>query len=287
LLDFGRQGSYETRETAEAHVQAKSLIDIVLAAGSEIMAVYADMTMVAARKDDGSTVTEADRRAEALILAALREHHPSIPIVAEEEAAAGRIPSASESFFLVDPLDGTREFIERNGEFTVNVALVQSGVPVLGLVYAPALGDVYLADSGGAWSGRVKHGHAGNLHLIRTRPAPPSLSVVASRVNCGDDVHAWLDKLPIAGFLSRGSSLKFCLVASGEADLYPRFGRTMEWDTAAGDAILRRAGGMTLAGDGHPLVYGKRQRTAEADFANPPFVAMGDASRPLPPMPFR
>ncbi len=256
----------------------RTLIDIGLAAGREIMAVYADNAFGHRRKSDGSPVTEADHRAEAIILEGLRAAWPDIPVVAEEEVSAGRIPGASAKFFLVDPLDGTREFIERNGEFTVNIALVERGRPVAGMIYAPALGQLFVASDGQAWRADVNHGFAETLAPIRTRPAPGRLAVVGSRVHCGEDTVEWLKRFDIQELVSRGSSLKFCLVACGEADLYPRFGRTMEWDTAAGDAILRAAGGLTTTIDGVPLSYGNRGRQGEADFANPPFLALGDTT---------
>ena len=265
----------------------KTLIDIGLAAGREIMSVYADSTFGHRHKSDGSPVTEADQRAEAVILRALAAEYPDIPVVAEEEASAGRVPPGSEKFFLVDPLDGTREFIERNGEFTVNIALIDKAKPVAGMIYAPALGLIFAASEGQAWRTEADHGMAGPLRPTTTRKAPERLAVIASRVNCGEETIEWLGRFHVGSFVSRGSSLKFCLIACGEADIYPRFGRTMEWDTAAGDAILRAAGGMTTTIGGIPLSYGKRARQGEEDFANPPFVAIGDvtlsdaAGRPL------
>ena len=256
----------------------KTLIDIGLCAGREIMSVYADSTFGHRHKGDGSPVTEADNRAEAHILRALAAEYPDIPVVAEEEVSAGRVPPGSEKFFLVDPLDGTREFIERNGEFTVNIALIDKGMPVAGMIYAPALGLIFAASEGQAWRTEADHGMAGPLRPITTRRAPDSLAVVASRVNCGVETVEWLSRFHVGTFVSRGSSLKFCLIACGEADIYPRFGRTMEWDTAAGDAILRAAGGATTTIGGIPFSYGKRDRPGEADFANPAFVAFGDVT---------
>lgn len=259
-------------------ISPKTLIEIGLAAGSEIMAVYADSTFRHIHKGDGSPVTEADHRAEAVILQALSVEAGGIPVVAEEEVSAGRVPPASEKFFLVDPLDGTREFINRNGEFTVNIALIEKDKPVLGMIYAPALGQIFVAVNGAAWRADVTHGLAGELRPIKARLAPKRLAAVGSRSNCTDETIDWLKRFDVEGFVSRGSSLKFCLVACGEADIYPRFGRTMEWDTAAGDAILRAAGGVTTTIDGIPITYGKRGRANEADFANPAFLAFGDPS---------
>jgi 3'(2'),5'-bisphosphate nucleotidase len=259
-------------------VTHKTLIDIGLAAGREIMSVYADSTFGHKHKGDGSPVTEADHRAEAVILQALAAEYPDIPAVAEEEVSAGRAPPESEKFFLVDPLDGTREFIERNGEFTVNIALIEKGMPVAGMIFAPALGLIFAAAEGQAWRTEADPGWAGPLRPITTRRAPESFAVIESRVNCGEETIEWLSRFHVEILVSRGSSLKFCLIACGEADLYPRLGRTMEWDTAAGDAILRAAGGATTTIDGIPLSYGKRARRGEEDFANPAFVAFGDVT---------
>ena len=267
-----------------------NLNPIMLKAGAEILRVYAtDFAVVT--KGDASPVTEADARAEAVILAGLKALAPGIPVVAEEEAAAGRIPATDGRFFLVDPLDGTKEFISRNGEFTVNIALIDNGVPVLGAVYAPALGQLYWGGPDGAFMADVKDGFPGLARPIRVRTAPAEgVSAVGSRSHGGAETQAYLDAFSVADFVSAGSSLKFCLVASGRADLYPRMGRTMEWDTAAGDAILRAAGGRVETMDGRPLLYGKRnkgpgsnseaiaQLKGDSDFANPFFIAFGDAA---------
>ncbi len=258
-------------------MKIESLIAIGLAAGREIMAVYADKAFANTDKKDGSPVTDADHRAEAVILEALRHEFPKVPVVAEEEAAAGRLPETAAKFFLVDPLDGTREFIARNGEFTVNIALVERGIPVAGMIYAPALGSMFVGAEGGAWRAWVNHDRAGALQPIRTRRAPPVVAAICSRSNSGDRTDRWLRGFDVRTRIAAGSSLKFCRIAEGEADIYPRFGRTMEWDTAAGDAILRAAGGSVRSLDGQPLAYGKRGRADAADFANPDFVAYGDA----------
>ncbi len=228
--------------------------------------------VVVSHKGDGSPVTLADAEAEAIILAGLARIAPDIPVVAEEEAAAGRVPGACERFFLVDPLDGTREFITGNGEFTVNIALVEHGVPVMGVVFAPALGRLFAGCPAGAWSRDAGE----ERRAMRVRAMPPALTVVGSRSHGSPETDAFLRDLPVAGFAACGSSLKFCLLAAGEADFYPRFGRTMEWDTAAGDAILRAAGGLVTTCDGRPLAYGKREQAGDADFANPHFLAFGD-----------
>ena len=240
---------------------------IARAAGETIMSVYAtDFTVRG--KDDASPVTEADEKAEAVILAALRAMAPDVSIVAEEEVAAGRTPEVGERFWLVDPLDGTKEFISRNGEFTVNIALVVRGEPVLGVVYAPALGRMFLGARGvGAF---VED--AGERRAITCRAVPEAgLTVVASRSH-GDAeaLERFLGGRTVAALKSAGSSLKLCLVAAGEADVYPRLGRTMEWDIAAGQAVLMAAGGKVLrVADGEPLGYGK------PGFDNPHFAAWG------------
>lgn len=235
-------------------------------AGALVLEVYG--TDFAVRdKDDSSPVTQADERAEALIVPALQRLAPDVPVVAEEAVAAGRVPAIDRMFWLVDPLDGTKEFISRNGEFTVNIALVADGEPLLGVVLAPALGRLYAGDvARGAW---VED--ADGRRPIRCRSVPQAgLTVVASRSH-GDAaaLDAFLAGRKVAAVASAGSSLKLCLVAAGEADLYPRLGRTMAWDIAAGQAVLKAAGGQVRALDGTPLRYGK------AGFDNPHFVASG------------
>lgn len=259
-------------------MKLETLIDIGRAAGREIMAVYADKSFSSIDKTDGSPVTEADHRAEAVILRGLRSEFATIPIVAEEEAAAGRVPHTAGCFFLVDPLDGTREFIARNDEFTVNIAFIENGVPVVGMIFAPALGSMFVGSAAGAFHALVGSREMSRLEPIRTRAAPAKLAAIASRSNGAERSRDWLQRFEVGAYTSAGSSLKFCRVATGDADIYPRFGRTMEWDTAAGDAILRAAGGVVTALDGETLAYGKRGRAGEADFANPSFIAYGDPS---------
>ena len=236
-------------------------------AGALIMQVYG--TDFAVRgKQDQSPVTEADERAEKLIVPALQALAPGVPVVAEEAVAAGNVPAVGDLFWLVDPLDGTKEFISRNGEFTVNIALVHQGRPVLGVVYAPALGRMFLGDVGrGAWMQ-----DAAGRREIRCRPVPEAgLTVVASRSH-GDAaaLDAFLAGRKVAALASAGSSLKLCLVAAGDADLYPRLGRTMEWDIAAGHAVLSAAGGSVRDLQGAPLRYGK------PGFDNPHFAAAAE-----------
>jgi 3'(2'), 5'-bisphosphate nucleotidase len=249
------------------------LLRISQLAAREIMAVYASDFAVSS-KSDLSPVTEADALAEKLIIQHLREHWPETPILAEEAAAAGQVPEVGNRFFLVDPLDGTKEFTSRNGEFTVNIALIEHGGPVCGVVYAPAINQLYWGEKGkGAGFAEVST-QASLTDLqwqpLQVRQTPQEgLTVVASRSHMDDKTHAYLESCKVNSLKSAGSSLKFCLVASGEADLYPRFGRTMEWDTGAGQAVLEAAGGKVCDVDGTPLRYGK----AERGFDNPSFIA--------------
>ncbi|WP_207477690.1 3'(2'),5'-bisphosphate nucleotidase CysQ [Arenibaculum pallidiluteum] len=248
----------------------RDLLDRVVAiahqAGSAILAV-AD-TAAARCKDDGSPVTEADEAAEAVILPALAAAAPGIAIVSEEQAAATGIPAVPAGrFWLVDPLDGTKEFIRRSGEYTVNIALIEDGRPILGVVHAPALGLTYAGCAGSAMV--LRQGEPARAIRART-PGAEGLVVVRSREHGDPDATArFLGGRRIAAERAIGSSLKLCLVAAGEADLYPRFGRTMEWDTAAGDAVVRAAGGRVEDLEGRPLAYGK------PGFDNPSFVVSG------------
>lgn len=256
------------------------LLDLSLQAGREILDVYAKGCSVS-HKADSSPVTVADQRAEAVILAGLAKIAPEVPVVAEEECAAGRMPSHGALFFLVDPLDGTKEFLSRNGEFTVNIALVDAGVPVAGVVYAPVIGVIYAGYGNGdkavAFKAKVEGGVIGPESPIAVRPAPAEgLAAIGSRSHGAKETGDWLERFRVDTFVSAGSSLKFCLVAEGTADIYPRLGRTMEWDTAAGDAVLRAAGGLVTTLDGRPLVYGKREQSSDSAYANPHFVAYGD-----------
>lgn len=252
------------------------LEQLALEAGREVMAVYGTEFAVSV-KADASSVTEADTRAEAVILAGLARLAPGIPVVAEEQVAAGNCPGAAPLFFLVDPLDGTREFVSRNGEFTVNIALIEDGAPVLGVVYAPALGVLYGGAVGFGAHKRSAGQTLGDPEPIRVRvPGPGGFRALASRSHADGQTRAWLDARPITETCTAGSSLKFGLLAEGGADVYPRFGRTMEWDTAAGDAVLRAAGGGVVTLDGAPLRYGKDAPRDDAPYANPFFIAFGD-----------
>ncbi|MEW5729191.1 MAG: 3'(2'),5'-bisphosphate nucleotidase CysQ [Pseudomonadota bacterium] len=240
-----------------------ALEDLARAAGEVIMEVYGEDFAVD-RKDDASPVTEADRRAEAVILPGLAALAPDIPVVAEEEAAAGRIPTVAGTFWLVDPLDGTKEFIKRNGEFTVNIGLIRDGVPVAGVVHAPALRLLWSGADGRATMVDAQ----GQRHAIACRPAPEhGAVVVTSRSHRNPEaMDAWIADLPGASLSFAGSSLKFCRVAEGAADFYPRFGPTCEWDTAAAHAVVLAAGGEVVTFDGRPLAYGK------PGFLNPDFL---------------
>lgn len=244
----------------------ESLLPLIRSAGEVVMEVYATDFAVHG-KGDASPVTEADQRAEALILTGLAALLPDVPVVAEESVAAGVVPDVGERFWLVDPLDGTREFISRNGEFTVNIALVEAGRPVLGVVFAPALGRLF---GGVLGEGAFVEDARGRQAIACRRPPDEGMTVVASRSH-GDAaaLEAFLAGRKVDKLISAGSSLKLCLVATGEADVYPRLGRTMEWDIAAGHAVLSAAGGRIETVDGRALTYGK------AGFDNPHFVAWG------------
>ena len=248
----------------------QSLIDLAVVAGSEIMAIYAT-DFSAKAKGDLTPVTEADEAAEKIILDGLAKLGGGVPVISEEAASAGRIPEVSDRFFLVDPLDGTKEFISRNGEFTVNIALIENGVPVAGVVHAPALKRIFWGELGkGAAEGRIDGDVAGQWKGLGVRPLPTDGAVVvASRSHRDAATDDYLRKVKVKSLCSAGSSLKFCLIAAAEADLYPRFGRTMEWDTAAGHAVLLAAGGTVRTVEGPDLTYGKRAR----GFDNPGFIA--------------
>lgn len=257
-----------------------SLVETALTAGQVVMEVYAGDFAVTT-KGDASPVTAADERAEKVILADLARLLPGVPVVAEEEAAAGRLPTnLGDRFVLVDPLDGTREFVSRNGEFTVNIAVVDAGKPIAGVVLAPALGEIFVGAPGaGARAGRIDaEGRIVWRDIAVRTPSADGLGVLASRSHAGPETEELLARLAVARRVSAGSSLKFCRVAAGEADLYPRLGRTMEWDTAAGDVVLRAAGGAVVGLDGRPLLYGKRNQANDVDFANPWFLAGGSAA---------
>ncbi len=248
----------------------EALAALAETAGKEILRHY-HPGVEARLKSDRTPVTAADEAAEAIILPALAKLLPGIACVAEEASARGGLPAidTTSSFLLIDPLDGTREFLAGNGEFTVNIALIEQGAPVMGVVHLPALGTTYAGGPSGA-SLSVAGGPA---QAIRARSKPTDgVIVLASRShNEGDELDRYLEENHVvAERIAAGSSLKFCRVAEGLADLYPRFGRTMEWDTAAGHAVLAAAGGHVDTLDGKPMRYGK------PGFANPNFIARGD-----------
>lgn len=241
------------------------VLDAAIRAAGVIMAVYARPIAVIS-KTDGSPVTEADSAAEAAILECLRP--TGIPVLGEESVAAGIIPVLGDRYFVVDPLDGTKEFIKRNGEFTVNIALVEHGAPVMGVVLAPATGQVFIGDALGARSGMLRDGAVVGLTNIGVSNTQP-LRIVASRSHGHAALASLCETLAVESDISVGSSLKFCLLAQGDAQLYPRFTPTCEWDTAAGQAVLEAAGGAVVTLDGERLRYGK----GELAFLNPYFVA--------------
>lgn len=254
-----------------------AMIRTAYAAGEAAMRIYeSDFSVYL--KDDHSPVTAADHASETIILAGLAALRPDIPVIAEEAAAAGRIPETGARFFLVDPLDGTKEFLKKNGEFTVNIALIEEAVPVFGLIYAPALRQLYLTLSGEqAVEARLpQHGAAPDtldFKPMRTRLPGNAFTCVVSRSHMSAETEAFLRERNVTQTANIGSSLKFCLVASGQADIYPRYAPTWEWDTAAGHAILNAAGGCVKTTDGAPLLYGKRS----ANFLNPGFIAWAQA----------
>jgi 3'(2'), 5'-bisphosphate nucleotidase len=255
---------------------AAGLAEIAHEAGQLILKHYWNGT-VSRLKADFSPVTAADEEAEALILARLAQLAPGVPIVAEEAMAAGRVPpDLGTRFFLVDPLDGTKEFLKRNGEFTVNIALIETGRAVSGVVVAPAKARAFIGEgTNGAFELPTPEDgplNLGEARAIHARKAPKDgLIAIASRTHRDTKTDEYLAAYRITKLLAAGSSLKFCLVASGEADLYPRHGRTMEWDTAAGQAVLEAAGGSVRTLAGAPLGYGK----CTEGFANPYFIARG------------
>jgi 3'(2'), 5'-bisphosphate nucleotidase len=257
----------------------EALLPAAVAAGRATLEVY-HAAFTVTRKADQSPVTAADHAAEKIILEHLARLAPAVPVVAEEAAAAGAIPQVGEEFFLVDPLDGTKEFIHRRGEFTVNIALIRRRLPALGVVYAPVSGALYAGNVAAGRAFRCSQpaaaATAGAREPLHVRPVPAAgITAVISRSHSTPQTEAYLRHYEVAERVSIGSSLKFCLVAAGEADLYPRLGPTMEWDTAAGHAVLAAAGGRVLAPGGEPLAYGK------PDFRNSFFIASGT----LPPVP--
>lgn len=257
---------------------ARLFANIAIAAGALAMETLAKSSIESRLKGDTSPVTEADERVEAYLLRELERALPGVPFLAEESVARGKTLDAADAFLLIDPIDGTREFLARSADFTINVALAEKGAPRVGAVYAPAQSRVWFAGAHGCEAQAAPGGAlppSQDWRALRARPRPAEgLVALISKSHLDDQTKAFLAKQNIARSVPVGSSLKFCLLANGEADVYPRFGPTMEWDTAAGDAVLRAAGGATLDPDGAPLRYGKRA----ADYRNGPFIAWADAA---------
>lgn len=243
---------------------------LALEAGDRIMEVYNRPDFAVKSKSDASPVTEADEAADALISAGLRAIFPDVTLITEEQADSHALQAST--FLIVDPLDGTKEFVQRRGDFTVNIAYVENGVPLRGVVYAPAQGRLFYTLADGVSveeTGALAKDAIGAVNAIKvSNPDNAALMVVASKSHRDAATDEYIGKYACKDMKSAGSSLKFCLVATGEADLYPRLGRTMEWDTAAGDAVLRGAGGQVVRFDDHtPLAYGK------TGWDNPFFIA--------------
>jgi 3'(2'), 5'-bisphosphate nucleotidase len=246
------------------------LADAAKEAGEAILAIVRRGFEVESKRDS-SPVTEADHAAELVILAALARVAPGVPVIAEEEVAAGRIPVHGDEYFLVDPLDGTKEFVRGGDDYTVNIGLIQRGSPTTGVVFAPATGALYGGSvGGGAWTEQ----RAGR-QSIQTRQRGREIAAVASKSHLNQATVDYLEAaVGACDYVSVGSSLKFCILAEGRADIYPRASPTSEWDTAAGHAILLAAGGLVDGTDGNPLAYGKKA------FLNRAFVATGGWKAP-------
>lgn len=247
------------------------MIALALDAGRVILEFYeggADVTL----KPDASPVTSADLAAEAIILAGLEALAPEIPVIAEEAVARGAIPKASRQFFLVDPLDGTKEFISRNGEFTVNIALIDGHDAVLGVVHVPVTDTTYTGVRNVGATRQTGRESAVAIHT--SRPAATPLRIVGSRSHRDAVLDRYLPRLEPYQLVAVGSSIKFCLVAEGSADFYPRFGPTSEWDTAAAQAVVEAAGGRVIQTDGQRLRY-----NTKAEVLNPHFLVSGDPAR--------
>ena len=258
------------------------LLDTMLVAGKVVMDVF-NTDFEVYGKADQSPVTEADRQGEKVIEEALKRIAPDIPIVGEEAKSEGHCPDISGGiFWLVDPLDGTKEFVKKGTDFTVNIGLIDHGTPIAGFVLAPAMQKIYWGIAGiGAMTADVVDGAIINQREIQARAADPeNLVIVASKSHRSTELEEWLTHFPKAEHISIGSSLKLCLLATGEADLYPRLGPTCEWDTAAAHGVLLAAGGTVENVDGTPLTYAKDLKT----FLNPWFLCRADAAFTVPPL---
>lgn len=250
------------------YINADFLGLIALEAGKAVLEIY-EGDFSTEQKDDASPITVADTTAHAILSRRLQERYPQIPILSEEGEPVGfETRRHWRQYWLIDPLDGTKEFIHRNGEFTINIALIEEGHPIMGVVYVPVLDLLYIGDRN-VGCRREFRGTKTMLQLGVSRENA-KLRVVHSRSHVSDALKAFLERLPAHSAISRGSSLKFCAIAAGEADLYPRLGPTWEWDTAAGQAVLEAAGGIVVDMNGNPLRYNKE------DLRNPGFVAASD-----------
>ena len=246
----------------------KQLLAVARAAGDAIMSVYVGGAVNVQRKEDASPVTEADLAAHRVLASQLVPLLPDCPVVSEEDPASQAYRQDKGQFWLIDPLDGTKEFIARNDEFTVNIALIEEGRSVLGVVYAPAIDALYWGGASlGAW--RCVRGKTADIK-VSANSALDACRVVARKSHLNETTRSFIDRLGLVSLVQAGSSLKFCRVAEGKADIYPRLAPTCEWDTAAAQAVLEGAGGMVLDLDGQPLQYGK------PDVLNPSFIATRD-----------
>ena len=258
-------------KTIQYDLYCKKLRPTAIEAGKKIMQIRAGK-MGVSYKEDRSPVTLADQAAEKIILRDLREIAPEIPIVAEESASEGKIPHVTNRFWLVDPLDGTKEFISGGKDFTVNIALIEDGKPTFGIIYIPASGELFTTRNQNTVTLQQVHNgiYIGDESPIYVREAnQENLIALASKSHLDNDTKMFLENLKVKDTISVGSSLKFCVVAAGDADVYPRFSPTMEWDIAAGHAILNAAGGSITNPDGTPFKYNK------PDFRNGAFIARG------------
>ena len=258
--------------TTELSQLADAVVDIARQAGNDILEIY-DEDFAVETKSDDSPLTAADRTSHERIVAGLRQLTPDIPVWSEESAAIDPAERFGwDAFWLVDPLDGTKEFIKRNGEFTVNIALVRGHEPVLGVVHVPVTRCDYVGHAGGGAVVIEQGGEAQPIHVTATAASP--VRVVGSRSHRGDSLEAYLDWVGPHVLVPMGSSLKICLVATGEADVYPRLGPTSEWDTCAAQAVVEAAGGQVVDLDGQRLAY-----NTKAEVLNPHFIVFGDPSR--------
>lgn len=252
--------------------QLKKIEKIAIDAGEAIMQIYQSDDFDIEQKSDQSPLTKADLASHRLIVAALQKLTPEIPLLSEESAEISyQERSQWQQYWLVDPLDGTKEFIKKNGEFTVNIALIENGISILSVVYVPAQEITYSAAKGeGAF--KCQNGKRQSINAVKNARFKPT--VVGSRSHAGAELTAYLQRLGQHDLVSMGSSLKFCLIAEGKADLYPRLGPTSEWDTAAAQCIVEQAGGKVVTLDGNPLRYNSKE-----SLLNPHFMVYADDSK--------